>query len=392
MESIGEKLRNAREQLGRSIEEIARETNITKRYIVALENEDFDAFPGEPYLVGFLRTYAETLGLSSDEVVALYKNFKIQEQPLPMDELIQKPNRRPFWIIPIIVLLLGGIGTGIYFLIPSIKERAVAQKESAEPEAAAEAESAGTVYEMKDEIIERRFLEGDTIIVPVGGEEYPITLAEIGDRLTVQFGDYELELSIGEELNLDLNDDTVDDIKIFVRDIDSRSEEKATVVRFDKFTQATVAATEETDTEEESSIFKEEEDSAGEERAEEPVESVPIVGETSLASREQKPVIIFSAEEKQPLMMDFIFRGYCLVRYIIDESEREERYFQKGETFRLEARSTIRLWVSNAGAIKARLAGQDVDLGDPGEVAAKLVKWVEDSEAGTWNLTLVPVY
>jgi cytoskeletal protein RodZ len=392
MESIGEKLRNAREQLGRSIEEIARETNITKRYIVALENEDFDAFPGEPYLVGFLRTYAETLGLSSDEVVALYKNFKIQEQPLPMDELIQKPNRRPFWIIPIIVLLLGGIGTGIYFLIPSIKERAVAQKESAEPEAAAEAESAGTVYEMKDEIIERRFLEGDTIIVPVGGEEYPITLAEIGDKLTVQFGDYELDLSIGEELNLDLNDDTVDDIKIFVRDIDSRSEEKATVVRFDKFTQATVAATEETDTEEESSIFKEEEDSAGEERAEEPVESVPIVGETSLASREQKPVIIFSAEEKQPLMMDFIFRGYCLVRYIIDESEREERYFQKGETFRLEARSTIRLWVSNAGAIKARLAGQDVDLGDPGEVAAKLVKWVEDSEAGTWNLTLVPVY
>lgn len=392
MESIGEKLRNAREQLGRSIEEIARETNITKRYIVALENEDFDAFPGEPYLVGFLRTYAETLGLSSDEVVALYKNFKIQEQPLPMDELIQKPNRRPFWIIPIIVLLLGGIGTGIYFLIPSIKARAVAQKESAESKTADEAAAAGTVYEMKDEIIERRFLEGDTIIVPVGGEEYPITLAGIGDKLTVQIGDYELELSVGEELNLDLNDDTVDDIKIFVRDIDSRSEEKATVVRFDKFTQATVAATEATETEEESSIFKEEEDSAGEERAEEPVESVPIVGETSLASREQKPVIIFSAEEKQPLMMDFIFRGYCLVRYIIDESEREERYFQKGETFRLEARSTIRLWVSNAGAIKARLAGQDVDLGDPGEVAAKLVKWVEDSEAGTWNLTLVPVY
>ncbi len=391
MESIGEKLRNAREQLGRSIEEIARETNITKRYIVALENEDFDAFPGEPYLVGFLRTYAESLGLSSDEIVALYKNFKIQEQPLPMDELIQKPNRRPFWIIPSIVLLLGGIGTGIYFLIPSIKERAVAQKESAEPDAG-EAAAAGTVYEMKDEIIERRFLEGDTIIIPVGDEEYPITLAGIGDKLTVQVSDYELDLSVGEELNLDLNDDTVDDIKIFVRDIDSRSEEKATVVRFDKFTQATVAATEGTETEEESSIFKEEEDSEGEERAEEPAESVPIVGETSLASREQEPVVIFSAEEKQPLMMDFIFRGYCLVRYIIDESEREERYFQKGETFRLEARSTIRLWISNAGAIKARLAGQDVDLGDPGEVAAKFVNWVEDPEAGTWNLTLVPVY
>ena len=392
MESIGEKLRKAREQLGRSVEEIARETNITKRYIVALENEDFDAFPGEPYLVGFLRTYAETLGLSSDEVVALYKNFKIQEQPLPMDELIQKPNRKPFWIILIIVVFLGGIGTGIYFLIPSIKERAAVRKEAAETEAAAEAAVSGTVYEMKDEIIERRFREGDTIIVPISDEDYPIILAGIEDKLTIQIGDYKLDLSVGEELNLDLNDDTIDDIKIFVRDIDNRSEEKATVVRFDKFTQATVAASKQLETEEQSSIFKEEETAEGETPAAEPVESVPIIGDTSLASREQKPVVIAQTEKKQPLMMDFIFRGYCLIRYITDEDLREERYFQKGETFRLEATDSIRLWISNAGAIKSRLAGKDVDLGDPGEVVTKLIQWTEEPDTGTWNLTLVPVY
>ncbi|MFO7781088.1 MAG: helix-turn-helix domain-containing protein, partial [Spirochaetia bacterium] len=88
MESIGEKLRTTRSQKGYSLEQVARDTHIAKRFIEALESEDFDVFPGEPYLLGFLRTYSEFLGLDSQEMVTLYKNLKIQEQPAPIDELI----------------------------------------------------------------------------------------------------------------------------------------------------------------------------------------------------------------------------------------------------------------------------------------------------------------
>ena len=73
MESIGEKLKTSREAKALSIDQIARDTNIAKRYILALEHEDFEIFPGEPYLLGFLRNYSDYLGLDANEMIALYR-------------------------------------------------------------------------------------------------------------------------------------------------------------------------------------------------------------------------------------------------------------------------------------------------------------------------------
>ena len=44
------KLTSARESLGYTVEQIARDTNIAKSYLNALEHEDFSVFPGETYL------------------------------------------------------------------------------------------------------------------------------------------------------------------------------------------------------------------------------------------------------------------------------------------------------------------------------------------------------
>lgn len=396
MEAIGEKLRSAREEQGRSIEEVARETNIAKRYIVALEEENFDAFPGEPYLIGFLRTYSETLGLSPDEIVALYKSFKIQEQPLPMDELIQKPKRKKWWLIPVIVVLLGGAGGG-YFILSSNDGKPVVQREKKPEKAAAEKveQDTGTVYEMKDEIIERRFLEGDTVQILVGEEEYPLRLKKIGKQLKLigdAFG--EVDLSVGEERSFDLNRDTKDDIKVFIRDIDTSAETPAAVVRFDKFTQANIAAGGENEAVEEPSIFLDEEEAEAEAAGPgaEVTETVPGIGSTAFSSREQRITTIFEQDQRRQFTMDFIFRGYCMLRYLTGENMREERYFHKGETFRLENVSSVRLWISNAGACKARIGGREVEFGRPGEVATKLIQWRQDDQTDSWRLTLEPVY
>ena len=75
MEAIGDKLRQTRESKGYTIEQIARDTHIAKRFLEALEDENFDVFPGDPYLLGFMRTYSEYLGLEPEEVVTLYKNL-----------------------------------------------------------------------------------------------------------------------------------------------------------------------------------------------------------------------------------------------------------------------------------------------------------------------------
>jgi hypothetical protein len=69
---IGYSLREARERQGLGYPEIELATKIRAKYIRALEEEDFDAIPGDAYTRGFLRSYAEYLGLDGDVYVDEY--------------------------------------------------------------------------------------------------------------------------------------------------------------------------------------------------------------------------------------------------------------------------------------------------------------------------------
>ena len=106
MESVGERLRRAREEMGVSIEQVARETLISKRYLFAIESEDFSVMPGETYISGFISNYSTYLGLDPIEMVTLYKNFQIQEQPIPFNELLESHRKPSLKILFIIMIAL----------------------------------------------------------------------------------------------------------------------------------------------------------------------------------------------------------------------------------------------------------------------------------------------
>ena len=73
LERIGRMLRQAREAKGLSLTDIQMETNIRLTYLRALEaGAGHDAFPGDPYHRGFMKTYARAVGLSPEEVLKLY--------------------------------------------------------------------------------------------------------------------------------------------------------------------------------------------------------------------------------------------------------------------------------------------------------------------------------
>ena len=63
MFEIGSSLKEARLRKGLDFPEIETGTKIRGKYLNALEEERFDVLPGETYIKGFLRTYAEYLGL-----------------------------------------------------------------------------------------------------------------------------------------------------------------------------------------------------------------------------------------------------------------------------------------------------------------------------------------
>jgi cytoskeleton protein RodZ len=70
---IGEKLKRARGRQGVEIREVEERTKIRIKYLRALENEDWDVLPNPAYAKGFLRTYAETVGLDADALVDEYR-------------------------------------------------------------------------------------------------------------------------------------------------------------------------------------------------------------------------------------------------------------------------------------------------------------------------------
>ncbi|HYZ18398.1 MAG TPA: helix-turn-helix domain-containing protein [Gaiellaceae bacterium] len=87
MFEIGNSLREARLRQGLDFPQIEQATKIRGKYVRALEEEQFDVLPAPTYVKGFLRSYAEFLGLDGqlyvDEFNSRYVRGEVEdEQPL----------------------------------------------------------------------------------------------------------------------------------------------------------------------------------------------------------------------------------------------------------------------------------------------------------------------
>ena len=74
MFEIGNSLREARYRQQLELTDIEQATKIRARYLQALEEETFDALPAQTYVKGFLRTYADYLGLDGQLYVDEYNS------------------------------------------------------------------------------------------------------------------------------------------------------------------------------------------------------------------------------------------------------------------------------------------------------------------------------
>jgi cytoskeleton protein RodZ len=72
--AIGASLREARELRGLSPEDVQKSLRIRGRYLTALEDERWELLPGDAYTKGFLRTYAEFLGLNGTLYIDEYND------------------------------------------------------------------------------------------------------------------------------------------------------------------------------------------------------------------------------------------------------------------------------------------------------------------------------
>lgn len=70
---VSELLKTTRERAGQELQVISQVLRIRYIYLEAIEGGRYDELPGKTYVVGFVRAYAEHLGLDSDEVVKRFK-------------------------------------------------------------------------------------------------------------------------------------------------------------------------------------------------------------------------------------------------------------------------------------------------------------------------------
>lgn len=96
MDEIGRNLRETRERLGLTLEEVERATRIRIHNLEAIERGDFDALPSSVQARGFLHNYAEFLGLEPDPVLLQYaENLQAQRSTRRDQANLGEPKRGP---------------------------------------------------------------------------------------------------------------------------------------------------------------------------------------------------------------------------------------------------------------------------------------------------------
>jgi cytoskeleton protein RodZ len=95
MFEIGGSLREARLKRGLTPADVQKAIRIRDRYLQALEEERWEVLPGDAYVKGFLRTYADYLGLDGNLYVDEYNNrFAQHEEPQFVPERLAGPGPR----------------------------------------------------------------------------------------------------------------------------------------------------------------------------------------------------------------------------------------------------------------------------------------------------------
>ena len=137
--SLGEKLRQAREERGISVSEVAEQTRISPLYIKAIENDDYKPLPGGIFNKGFVRSYARYIGFDEQEALQDYAEIintsgieAVSDQSVHRSE-VWTDDTSPRSMAPtlifaavILVLLVGGLVLLVRYVFQSSSEPNVA--------------------------------------------------------------------------------------------------------------------------------------------------------------------------------------------------------------------------------------------------------------------------
>lgn len=130
--SLGEKLRQAREERGISISEVAEQTRISSLYLEAIDADNYKILPGGIFNKGFVRSYAKYVGVDEQEALQDYAHLIAEYEEKEEDKYkayrpeVLTDDRTGTSMIPTVlfaVVILGLMTAGILFLVNYIQNQ-----------------------------------------------------------------------------------------------------------------------------------------------------------------------------------------------------------------------------------------------------------------------------
>src|SRR5688500_2607540 len=130
--SLGEKLRQAREERGISISEVAEQTRISSLYLKSIEDDNYKPLPGGIFNKGFVKAYAKYVGIDEQEALQDYARLVAQaEERFEDSEPRYKPevltdDRSASSLAPTIIfagIILALMTGGILFVVSYIQNQ-----------------------------------------------------------------------------------------------------------------------------------------------------------------------------------------------------------------------------------------------------------------------------
>ncbi|HFK1708107.1 TPA: helix-turn-helix domain-containing protein [Bacillus mycoides] len=132
MTELGQKLTEAREAKGLSIDQLHEITKIQKRHLVAIEEGNYDVLPGAFYARAFIKQYADAVGLNGEELLVEYQSTipQSEKREVPQISTGQKTQetmqKSSSWPIAdhmpkiLIALLVIAFGVVVWFVIQAL--------------------------------------------------------------------------------------------------------------------------------------------------------------------------------------------------------------------------------------------------------------------------------
>ncbi len=305
---IGDLLKSERKKKGLSHSEISEITCLRVYILKALENEDWENLPSPVFVTGFIRSYAQALGLDESRLVSIYQRTFPLEASIPRPLMEPARSKKPLFVLFVFLLLTMAVA---YYLWKEYPNR---QKISTGPETITPA--GNTIEKPK------------TPIELVAGHE-PVSLEKKDETTSATQAD--LKATVGDSPGAQLEEQKEKTILMTQSDLKTTEGETRDVQKAKK------------------------------EEKEDRRSSIEIPAQ---ADHETLSII-----EDFPLTLTAYVRERTWLKIYVDDGDPKEYIFNPGNSHEWKAREGFDVIIGNADGIDLEFNGEKIEnLGAPGQV------------------------